>query len=283
MPFRTRDGAGFPVPVLAQIDGKNFEICVPFMYRHSEEDEWILVPKDERFRRTDLASVPGFLLWLVPRYGLHTLAAMVHDQLIKDPPSGGRVKADTIFRDSLGELKVPWIRRWIIWTAVSLGTTWSSGLLGKLRLALWGFGILVTAAMLWQHAFASITDLDPWSPWLVFGYGAAQDLGIVAALGLAFAPRFGVGWLAGATALFVFVPTVATLFFSAIYILLEKIARSLLSFYNRSVAGRFRIEPVDNVPAVMGAAVNNPVPPGVPRGCPELAVDMLQSPMSPSS
>jgi Protein of unknown function (DUF1353) len=270
MPFTTPDGEGFPVPVLAQIDGKNFEICVPFLYRHTKHDEWIHIPRAESDRKTDLASVPGFLMWLVPRYGLHTLAAIVHDQLIEEPPLVNRRTSDRMFRDSLGELNVPWIRRWIMWTGVSLASTWSLSWLGKLRVALWGLGILVTVALFWQHAVASFTELEPWASWLVFGHGAVEDLGIVVALGLLFAPRFHLGWLAGVTAFFIFLPTVTVLAVTAVYLLLEKIARSWLSFFNRFVAGRFDIEHVDNVPAVMRAPSNVPVPAGTPRGCPEL-------------
>jgi hypothetical protein len=52
---------------------------------------------------TDLASVPAFLTWLVPRYGRHTLPALLHDQLVEpgmDPDE--REGADTILRDTMG-------------------------------------------------------------------------------------------------------------------------------------------------------------------------------------
>jgi hypothetical protein len=282
MPFTTRDGAEFPVPVLAQIDKKIFEICVPFKYRHRADDEWIIVPKDESFRRTDLASVPGFLLWLVPRYGVHTLAALVHDQLVDDPPTGGRVEADTIFRDALGELKVPWIRRWIMWAAVSLGTIWDARLLGKLRVVVWGLAALVATMMFWQHTLASIIDLDPWSSWFIFGHGRWWDLAIVAALGLAFVPRIGLGLLAGATLIFIFVPTVAVLVIFGLYLALEWIARGLLLLYNWLLVDRLGAAPVENIPAVMTLS-KTPVAPGMQRGCPELAVNAAPATTDPSS
>lgn len=282
MPFTTQDEAGFPVPVLAQIDRSNFEICVPFKYRHKDDGPWVTVPKSELYRRTDLASVPGFLLWLVPRYGVHTLAALVHDQLVKDPPPGGRVEADTIFRDALGELKVPWVRRWMMWAAVSLGTTWAS-LLGKLRVAVWGLGVSVATAMFWQHAVAAITGLEPWSSWLFFGHGMGWDFGIVAALGLVFVPRIGLGWLAGVSVVFVFVPTVAVLVVLGSYLALEKIARGGLWLYNRYLAVWFRVDPVDNIPVVMTLSAELPVAAGIPHGCPDHAIEATPPPATPPS
>lgn len=249
MAFTTLDENGFPVPVLAQIDHKNFEICVPFKFRHKQEDLWTTVPKENRYRRTDLASVPGFLLWLVPRYGAHTLAALVHDQLVKDPPSGGRVKADTIFRDLLGELNVPWIRRWLMWAAVSLGTMAHSRLLTKIRLVLWVIAVAVASAMIWQHAVAATTSFEPAS-WWFFGGSAASDVRVVALASILLAPRFGLGLLAGAAAVFLFVPTLAVGLFTLLYLMLEKTARTALSVYNWA-ARLLPISAVDNVPAVM--------------------------------
>lgn len=252
MPFTTVDENGFPVPVLAQIDHKDFEICVPFKFRHKQQDPWTTVPKGKLSRRTDLASVPGFLLWLVPRYGAHTLAALVHDQLVKHPPSGGRVKADTIFRDLLGELNVPWIRRWLMWTAVSLGTTWHRGAQFRLRLVLWFVVVVCASAFTWQHAVATMTSYAP-SSWLLFGDSVASDLSIVAGASILLAPRFGLGLLAGCAAMFLFVPSLAVGIFTGVYLLFEKLARVGLSAYNAATrVGLF--SPVDNVPAVMTLA-----------------------------
>src|SRR5690349_12750766 len=37
---------------------------------------------------TDLASVPRAMQWLVPRYGAHTPAALLHDRMIGKSPQG---------------------------------------------------------------------------------------------------------------------------------------------------------------------------------------------------
>ena len=45
---------------------------------------------------TDLASIPTFMRWFVNTYGLHTLAALLHDNLIVDTPNGGALESDTL-------------------------------------------------------------------------------------------------------------------------------------------------------------------------------------------
>lgn len=102
---------------------------------------------------TDLASVPRSLTWLVPRYGMYTKAAVLHDYLCQtvgketiavyptpataarpDAPASepqlirieDRSDADEIFRLTMTELGVPWARRWLMWSAVSFATLWTS-------------------------------------------------------------------------------------------------------------------------------------------------------------
>jgi Protein of unknown function (DUF1353) len=102
---------------------------------------------------TDLASVPRSLTWLVPRYGMYTKAALLHDYLCQTvgketiavyptpatadrrdvPPTEpqlirvvDRSDADEIFRLTMTELGVPWARRWLMWSAVSLATLWTT-------------------------------------------------------------------------------------------------------------------------------------------------------------
>lgn len=266
MPFSTLDGNAFPVPVLAQVEPEVFEICVPFRYRRRTQDDWITVPKSEEHRRTDLASVPRFMLWLVPRYGVHTLAALVHDQLVDDPPPGGRVEADTIFRDALGELKVPLIRRWMMWAAVSVGAT-AESFAGKIRVAVWAFFLLVASATFWQHVVASFTDLSPWQSWLVFGHGLLQDLLVVALASVLFVPRIGLGLLAGGSVLTFFVPTVAVLAWIGLYVVLDVIARGGVWLYNEVVVRLANVQPLENVPVIMSRSDDLPV---APSGCPEL-------------
>lgn len=77
------------------------------------------VPKD---LDTDFASVPRLFVWLLPRYGRWTQAAILHDYLWQ---SGvvSKFDADGIFNRALRELDVPFLRRWIMWGAVR----WAAG------------------------------------------------------------------------------------------------------------------------------------------------------------
>lgn len=102
---------------------------------------------------TDLASVPRSLTWLIPRYGMYTKAAVLHDYLCQTvgketievfatpataakraaPPGEPQVirledrsDADEIFRLAMTELGVPWARRWLMWSAANLATLWTN-------------------------------------------------------------------------------------------------------------------------------------------------------------
>ena len=100
-------------------------------YDHPEFEGVFVVPTEEGFR-TDLTSVPDLFTWLVPRTGVHLPAALVHDALVDadddpQPYIGVKVKryqADLIFRDAMGDLGTGTIRRWLMWTAVTLNTMW---------------------------------------------------------------------------------------------------------------------------------------------------------------
>jgi hypothetical protein len=69
---------------------------------------------------TDFASVPRVFVWLLPRYGRWTQAAILHDHLWNEARNGkfDFYDADGIFNRALRELRVPFLRRWVMWTAV---------------------------------------------------------------------------------------------------------------------------------------------------------------------
>jgi hypothetical protein len=89
-----------------------------------------IVPVDDSGMETDLASIPFFATWLVPKDGKHTPAAFLHDAMVKDcedartviGPYVDRHEADRIFRGAMQELGVPLIRRTLMWAAVNLAT-----------------------------------------------------------------------------------------------------------------------------------------------------------------
>jgi Protein of unknown function (DUF1353) len=141
--------------VLRQIDATKFEVREPIKYADGEFE--FIVPSGDR---SDLTSVPRFLVWLVPRYGRHTLAALLHDYLQhrvifrRTPrPEGPRSltseQADTIFRFALKHNNLPFLRYWLMWTAVTLRTEFKAG-------PLYAFGTVV-----WVAFFTLIGILFP--------------------------------------------------------------------------------------------------------------------------
>lgn len=107
----------------------SLERRLAYLDRHLGE---LLVPAEPAFR-TDLTSVPALFTWLVPKTGAHLPAALLHDALVaggRDPASYvsteghlvDRVAADRIFRDAMADTGTGVIRRWIVWTAVTVAT-----------------------------------------------------------------------------------------------------------------------------------------------------------------
>lgn len=100
------------------------------------DDEYgeLLVPSDVDSFLTDLTSVPALFTWLVPKSGHHLPAALVHDGLIHSPGQPtyvstdghviDRVGADRVFRSAMRDSGTGFVRRWLVWSAVTLGTIW---------------------------------------------------------------------------------------------------------------------------------------------------------------
>ncbi len=119
----------------------------------------IVVPPNEG-GRTDLASVPSFMWWLVASYGNHTRAALLHDALVVDQdgvePPIPRTAADRLLLSALrepGQQKGGAFRHWLMWAAASVFGTmraplWlrPAGLVAHVY-ATWG---LLVAALLWM-------------------------------------------------------------------------------------------------------------------------------------
>ncbi len=124
--------------------------------------------------RTDLASVPRSFTWLFPRYGRYTKAAVVHDFLCQNfngtvlaapnTPSvalADRSDADEIFLVLMKELEVPWLRRHLMWGAVSWATMITALVPGitKHRLSGW-IGRLIVLTTLIGSVIALVVDRD---------------------------------------------------------------------------------------------------------------------------
>ncbi|MCY7300831.1 MAG: DUF1353 domain-containing protein [Ilumatobacteraceae bacterium] len=134
----------------------------------------IVVPRDKRTFTTDLTSVPQLFTWLVPRTGTHLAAALVHDALtppfsqddepdwVVPPNAVTQMQADRVFRDAMADLGTPLIRRWMVWSAVSVPTAWE---VSKLRASL-GYASLLAIALLGWFATIDLFDQGEWMPWM---------------------------------------------------------------------------------------------------------------------
>jgi hypothetical protein len=97
-------------------DSKFWELTTPLTY-HARKGDFVAAPP----MLTDFASVPRAFVWFLPRYGRYTKAAILHDHLWQKEVGQGHISrrdADGIFRQAMRQLEVPFLRRWIMWTAV---------------------------------------------------------------------------------------------------------------------------------------------------------------------
>jgi hypothetical protein len=102
--------------VVEQVSESGWKVRSPFSYRGKFGTFHIRDGTD-----TDFASVPRVFVWFLPRYGRYTLAAIVHDYLWRHRAADGTmsyIDADGTFRRAMRELGVPFVQRWIMWTAV---------------------------------------------------------------------------------------------------------------------------------------------------------------------
>ena len=101
-----------------ELDERFWGVLRQFVYQ-AERQEY-RVAKGEK---TDFASVPRIFVWFIPAYGRYTKAAILHDYLCRLAREGTfeRRDADGVFRQAMRTLKVPFLRRWIMWAAVRWG------------------------------------------------------------------------------------------------------------------------------------------------------------------
>src|SRR5215470_2753011 len=112
MPFVT------PAATVREHSDSLWEVMEPIEYRGREETFVV-----RQGFLTDFASVPRIFTWLLPRYGRYTRPAILHDYLCDLARTGAidRADADGIFRRAMRELGVPFLKRWLMWTAVRAG------------------------------------------------------------------------------------------------------------------------------------------------------------------
>lgn len=229
MPFYALQSDTAARVVLEQTGPTTFTIVEPFRYVDAVSQEEYVVP-DPRWgeqEETDLASVPGILLWFVPRYGNHTLPALLHDQLVDFDLVENREKADRIFRDAMGEQGVHLLRRWLMWAAVSMATMTVGRRWLLVPIIAWvaAYGVL---AFRLTPPFAA-WDVPPFEwlvdiPWWVAAGAAAVGPPVLAVL---WGRRYVAGVMAGHGAFLFAVPIVAIVLALGVYWVLELIAGRL--------------------------------------------------------
>jgi len=116
-------GSGFSEgaeALVKQVDDTNWMLMKGFTYTGKDKDRPFTVPDGQT---TDFASVPRVFIWFIPRYGRYTLPAILHDHLWRSevPKNIDRIDADGLLRRAMRELGVPFLKRWVIWSAVRWG------------------------------------------------------------------------------------------------------------------------------------------------------------------
>ncbi len=217
---------------------------IAYLDRHHGE---LLVPADPSTFVTDLASVPSVFAWLVPRTGSHLNAALVHDALLEQRGEGlayigpemPAEEAHRVFRDGLADSDVGLVRRWLMWTAVTLASMLNGRGAGWSVAELWRWRVTVVGTILAVALLGVLSTLDvlgvraplvggvPWtgegSWWVRLGTGAAGAVVVPFVLGLAWG-RFRIaGIITGIALALLLHVTVALIALTGLYQLVERL------------------------------------------------------------
>jgi len=158
-----------PHVVVKEIDSKYWQLIEPIRYKAKHQE--FIVPKGFK---TDFATVPPIFTWLIPTYGLYTKAAILHDYLCKKKIIS-RADADGIFRRTMRELGVSFIRRWMMWAAVRADSLLKGASIGEIIiwlliaipslifLAIPSLVVFIWLAMFWVLEYIIFGTLKPLS------------------------------------------------------------------------------------------------------------------------
>lgn len=213
-------------------------------YRDRELGQ-LLVPVDPTTFTTDLTSVPSVFLWLVPRTGRHLPAALLHDGLVRGSFAAApgvridRERADLVFRAAMADTGTGLIRRWLMWTAVTLGTifqdrsgTRSAG--ERLRRRVTAVVTLGLVAVLGVLATLDLFDVAvplvggvPWMGerawWVELLTGAAGAVVVPVLLGLTWGRLRAAGIIAGVALALLLHVTAAVALLTGVYQVAERL------------------------------------------------------------
>ena len=219
-----------------------------YLDRHLGE---LLVPADAGFR-TDLTSVPALFTWLVPKTGAHLPAALLHDALVagRDDPASyvstdghevDRVEADRIFRDAMADTGTGVVRRWIVWTAVTVATIFVGREVPWSRARHWSYRVAAAATIvtILYLGYSSTSDLFdrtwpgavdvPWmgdrSWWAEVAGGLSAAIVLPLALSLLWGRLRMAGAIAGVMLAVLLHVTVGLAVIATTYLALERLAR----------------------------------------------------------
>lgn len=165
---------GFPddtVVQVQQVDDENWKLLRRIEYERGGHT--FVADMDSP---TDFASIPRVVVWLIPRYGRYTQAAIIHDYLWRGGVAKGELslrEADALFRIAMSELGVPFLIRWVMWAAVRLVAVGKGGPLADwLRtLPLVGLFFLLMLPVVGPPVLMILAALvlswssSPWSGW----------------------------------------------------------------------------------------------------------------------
>lgn len=256
-PWRVAVGSGFTVDDpdgnvgIIQLDQKNFWVTNAFRFTDDEIERDLIAKlvcnesgKSEAEARaavddartfapsienpTDMASIPRFMRWFENPYGAHTLAAVLHDDLIVSEPNGGSLGSDTLsdrfFREMMRVAGVPWLKRWIMWAAVALRSRWAAGGTRRASVVLWlllatlGIASFVNAVGSWLFDWGQLLDT-----WLLLLIAVALPF----ASSVLWGKQRGASLVAAVAALWILPAALVGIIGYGIYQLLERGARRL--------------------------------------------------------
>lgn len=215
---------------LLSVNGTRFRILQRMAYLGDGFDAPFEFPESLDGFRTDLASVPGLLTWLVPRTGDFLPAAVLHDCLLARDyrgPQITRADADDLFRIAMDELGTGRVRSWLMWSAVCAATMWRSRRLGR-QVAV--AGVLAGIAVLGLIASLDLVDLWDVLPWMGEGpwyvellAGIAAAVVVPAVLALTWGDRRRAGLIAGVSLALLLHVTIVLALLYTLYRLLEHV------------------------------------------------------------
>ena len=256
-PWRVAVNSGFTVDDpdgnvgIIQLDEKNFWVTNAFRFTDEEIERDLIAKlmrdesgKSEAEARcavdeartfapsienpTDMASIPRFMRWFENPYGAHTLAAMIHDELITNEPNGGSLGSDTLsdrfFREMMRVAGVAWLKRWIMWAAVALRSRFAAGGIRRLSLFLWlllatfGIASFVSAVGSWLFDWGQLVDT-----WLLLLIAVALPF----VSSLLWGKQRGASLVAAVAALWILPAALFGIVGYGVYQLLERGARKL--------------------------------------------------------